>query len=153
MTHSCRDLDLIMKTILDSEPWKIDPSLVATPWRPVNLPADRPLRVGFFTTDGNVEPSPPIKRALQTVIDRLKTDPNVELVPFKPLKHAEGSDLVHSLYFPDGGFRIRSHAAASGEPVLPLTEWVLGQRGVQPNSVQDVWKVRRLLPSCRRLSF
>ncbi|KAJ7908906.1 amidase signature domain-containing protein [Mycena leptocephala] len=33
-------------------------------------------------------------------------------------------DDVHELYFVDGGAHVRARAAVSGEPILPLTEWL-----------------------------
>jgi hypothetical protein len=32
MAHSPEDLDLVMKTYLDSEPWRLDPAVLKMPW-------------------------------------------------------------------------------------------------------------------------
>ena len=47
LTRSREDINLFMKTILDSEPWRHDPSLAPIPWRPITLDLKK-LTVAVF---------------------------------------------------------------------------------------------------------
>jgi hypothetical protein len=44
--------------------------------------------------DGVVRPQPPIRRALETLVDALKLDPAFEVVEYAPFKHLEASELA-----------------------------------------------------------
>lgn len=160
------DVELIMKTILDTKPWLSDPSLVPVPWNPTpSLPTR--LKVGYFTSDGVVTPQPPIARAMKAALDALREREDVELVPFEPYRHRDANKLVvsrppglrtfdldaddvstslqHRLYFPDGGKRMRDLAALSGETILPLSQWVLDQGDPEAYDLHGLWEVRLVL--------
>lgn len=82
-----------MKTILDTEPWLSDPSLVPVPWNPTPSQPTR-LKVGYFTSDGVVTPQPPIVRAMKAALDALREREDVELVTFEPYRHRDANKLV-----------------------------------------------------------
>ena len=75
--------------------------------------------------DNVVTPHPPITRALQEVVSRLQTLPNVEVVDWKPHLHDEAWAIISSLYFTDGGAEDAATIAESGEPWRPLTKWII----------------------------
>jgi len=126
----CRTLEgieLFMQTVLDAEPWKLEPALVPLPWRSVDVrptPA-RPLRLGVMWHDGVVLPHPPISRALTEFVERVKKLAHVEVVDFEAYKHDEAWAITSSLYFSDGGKADIAALEASGEPWLPLTKWIV----------------------------
>lgn len=125
---SGRDLELFIRVILATEPWRTDPGTVGMPWRNVEGEGwrhggARP-RVGVMWDDGVVVPQPPMRRALEGSVAKLKAA-GFELVDVQPHKSREAWDLIHRLFFTDGGKRVRDLCAASGEPVLPMTEWVM----------------------------
>jgi hypothetical protein len=60
------------------------------------------------------------------------------------------STWQHRLYFPDGGKRMRDLAALSGEPILPLSEWVLAQGDKESYDLPGLWEVRRILTDVDR---
>ena len=74
MARSSRDLSLFINTILDSNPWELDQTCVRMPWRPedVAFVGGSLPRVGVLADDGVVMPVPPMKRALGSVVERLK---------------------------------------------------------------------------------
>ncbi|WVQ75518.1 hypothetical protein IAR50_005143 [Cryptococcus sp. DSM 104548] len=128
MGRSARDMELFVQTVLQAEPWKTDPTQVGMPWLPGGfkwMGGERP-RVGVMWDDGVVVPQPPIQRALKTAVEKLKKA-GFEVVDFEPFRAAESWELISSLYFTDGGARIRKYAAESGEPILPLTKWIMSQ--------------------------
>lgn len=124
LSTTVEGLKMFMKTIIDSEPWIEEPALIPMPWRPYIVPEDRPLRIGILWHDGIVRPHPPVVRALKHVTSRLK-EHNVQVVDFPPHLHDKAWAILSSLYYPDGGEADSEDIASSGEPWLPLSEWII----------------------------
>ena len=124
LSTSLAGLKILMKTIINSEPWLKEPALIPMPWRTYTIPTERPLRIGVLWHDGTVRPHPPITRALRLVTDKLK-EHNIEVVDFKPYLHDEAWAILSSLYYPDGGEADSEDIASSGEPWRPLSEWII----------------------------
>lgn len=130
MCVSLSGVELFMKTVLDAQPWLQEPSLVPMPWREdvkVRPTKDKRLRFGIMRHDGVVTPHPPVSRVLNEFAARIATLENVEVVDVKPYKHDEAWAIVSSLYFTDGGRADIDLMEQSGEPMLPLTEWIIKQ--------------------------
>ncbi|WVQ95446.1 hypothetical protein IAU59_002543 [Kwoniella sp. CBS 9459] len=128
MCRSFRDLDLWIRTVISAEPWKRHPTVLKMPWKVdevVFIGGERP-KIGVMWDDGVVRPQPPIRRAMKYAVEKLKKA-GFELVDVTPYRSAEAWELISSLYFTDGGQTNRNHAAKTGEPLLPLTEWILRQ--------------------------
>ena len=98
MSPSLEAVELFMKTVVESEPWKTDLSLHQMPWRKVGpflgASSGKKLTVGVMWDDGVVKPAPAITRALQEVVDKLKNVPNVEVIEWKPYKHDEAIEVL-----------------------------------------------------------
>ncbi|KAK6215930.1 hypothetical protein LQW54_004111 [Pestalotiopsis sp. IQ-011] len=132
MCTSARDMDLFVSTIASTSPFLKDPRLIPIPW--TGLSASRakvPLKIGFMMNDGVVEPQPPVTRSLQWVRDQLKSNSEIEIKEFKPFKVAEAMKNLRLAYWPDGGKALCDHIRASGEPMLPLTEWIIKDAAVE----------------------
>lgn len=126
LSTSPTGIKIFMKTVIDSKPWLLEPALISMPWdSTIQMTENQPLKIGVLWHDGVVKPHPPIKRALQSVVSRLKTIPNVSIVDWEPYLHDEAWAIISSLYYPDGGAEDLEVMAASGEPLRPLTRWML----------------------------
>ena len=107
--------------------WKVEPALVPLPWRAVKIapsPA-RQLRIGIAVHDGVVLPHPLIARALKELSEKMAALAHVEVVDFRLYKLDEAWAIASSLYFTDGGEADVAVMAQSGEPMLPLVEWIM----------------------------
>jgi len=124
LSTSLSGLKLFMKAIIDTQPWLHEPALIPMPWRDVQFPLDRPLRIGVLWHDGVVKPHPPITRALTQVTAKLLSV-GIETVDFAPYLHDEAWAIISSLYFTDGGASEADIMAASGEPWRPLSTWII----------------------------
>jgi amidase len=120
--QSTRDLNLFMKAVLDQKPWTINPTLIPLPWRDVQLNKND-LTVGIMYDDGWAKPSPPIIRALKECAAKLQKS-GVKVVEWKPYQHRRGYEIVVSMYFADGGKEDLDTMASTGEPVMPLTDFL-----------------------------
>jgi amidase len=129
MSNSLSSIDLFMQVVAAAEPWKQEPALVPLPWRDIALQptSQSPLRLGIIWHDGVVMPHPPITRALREFVEKASSMPNVYVKNFSPYKHDEAWAIVSSLYYTDGGEADLGVIADSGEPLLPLTEWMIKQ--------------------------
>ncbi|KAF6514058.1 hypothetical protein HZS61_006314 [Fusarium oxysporum f. sp. conglutinans] len=128
MCRSLRDMDLFMKCVLSAKPHLLDPNVIPSPWTGLGTLLNRRLKVGIISNDGFIEPQPPVKRAVSWVKSALSNSKLAglgEVKDFKILGAAEAWNQVLRLYCPDGGQLIKKGIASSGEPVHPLTEWIL----------------------------
>lgn len=90
LSYSVGGLKLLFKAILQQQPWRHDPQVVEMPWRdsiveetsrlvtesiskPKSMtPGTGGLAFGLLRHDGIVQPTPPVSRALETVVRALK---------------------------------------------------------------------------------
>ncbi|KAF4124510.1 amidase [Geosmithia morbida] len=136
-------LDLFMKVVLQSKPWRIDPSLTVKGWTPYKFSS--PLKIAVMWWDGVVQPHPPMTRALREVSEACrKAGFEVSDWDAESLDHKKGWDIISSLYFPDGGKEVLDLMESSGEPVLPLTKFIIQeQAGVKDYTQAEIWKLTR----------
>lgn len=98
------------------------------------------MKVGVLWDDGVVKPHPPIMRALKEVVGKLKNVSGVEVVDWKPYKHDLAWDIISSLYFPDAGDWDAKMMESSGEPWLPLTNFIIKENpNVKRLSTDETW--------------
>ncbi|KAF8548984.1 amidase [Imleria badia] len=140
MCRSSRDMKMLIETLQKTRPWLGDPSLLPIP---LELPdiSQRKLRVGIMTHDGVVLPHPPVLRALKLAKEKLEASEEVEVVEYAPYKHKEGYDIIRTLYFDDGGERVRQCLKNGGEDILPLSEWVISPPHTKNLSAHQAWEM------------
>lgn len=141
LSRSLETLELVTKTIINSKPWLVDPSLAPIMWQ--EHQQKKKYRIGILKHDGIVQPHPPIIRALEHVEKRLLELPNVEVFEYQPYDHNKALEIIFSLYFEDGGDDIRKTLTATGEPICPQTEWVLSNKRVTRLKTEELWHWNR----------
>lgn len=114
LAHSIDDINLLMKTILDQEPWDNEVSLVPLPWKKVDV--SRKITVGIMWSDGIVHPHPPMNRVLKNAKEKLQAA-GIKVIDWEPYKSMEILQLIITLFFPDGGKAITDLIALTGEPL------------------------------------
>jgi amidase len=134
--RSLRDNELFIKVMLDAQPWLVQPGLVPIPWRPVELTN---VKIGVSFDDGICRPHPPIKRAIEYVSKRLSGISGISVSEYVPYKHAEGYDLIRRLYYTDGGEMNKKQMATSGEPMLPMSAWIMKSSHTKTATMEDLW--------------
>lgn len=126
LSTSLEGCKLFVKTVVEGKPWLNDPSMMPFEWR--NLTGKgKKLKVAVIWDDGVVKVHPPVTRALKEVVEKLKASPNVEVIDWTPYKHDEAWEIIANLYFADGAADELACIQASGEPILPLTDFILKQ--------------------------
>ncbi|KAF1983628.1 amidase [Aulographum hederae CBS 113979] len=143
LSTSLEGIKMFMNAVLDAKAWISEPSLLPIPWEIPRWGTTSPLRIAVMTHDGVVLPHPPILRALREATEHLKRFKNVTVTEWAPQKLDEAWKVTRTLYYPDGGKGDRDIMAESGEPVLPLTEWILGDRHELSQAELMYWEERR----------
>ncbi|KAI5923588.1 acetamidase [Camillea tinctor] len=143
MSTSLAGLKLFTQAVLDREPWLREPTLIPIPWREEEARRayeGRRVRVGVMVDDGVVMPHPPVKRAMAGVVEKLRKSPNVEVVEWKPWDHDRAWSIIASLYFCDGGADELAAINTSGEPLRPLSHWILKENPhVRRHTIESLW--------------
>ncbi|OTB06795.1 hypothetical protein M426DRAFT_318506 [Hypoxylon sp. CI-4A] len=116
LTRNIEDLAFYSKTVVDAEPWHLDPRCLPIPWRDVKLPAK--LKIGVMWNDGVALPTPPVTRALRHAVEKLKAAGH-EIVRWSSEDQAEGTKLLGRMFLADGGKAIRRELDRTGEPFRP----------------------------------
>jgi amidase len=125
LTRSLRDLRLFVEAYSSVSPWHGDPTLIPFPISISPKLSSPRLRVGILEDDGVATPLPPVRVVMTKMREKLAKVPSIELVPFQPFQHDRAWTIITSLYFEDGGKRILELFRQTGEPVLPLTDFIL----------------------------
>jgi len=93
MSQHLQDLSLFATAVVGSEPWLQDPRCLPIPWRSVEK--KRKLKIGVMRNDGIVMPTPPVARALEETVAKLKTAGH-EIVDWAPEGHKEAIEILVS---------------------------------------------------------
>ena len=70
MARTLEDIKLFTKSVVDSEPWLVDPKCLPIPWRVTETP--KKLKIAVLWNDGVVMPTPPVRRALSVTVEKLR---------------------------------------------------------------------------------
>lgn len=116
--HSIRDLELFMRTVIDAEPWELDDSVIAVPWRRVQAPA-RKLRLGLLLECKERPLHPPILRTLKSAQEKLEKDGHT-IIPLddKVPSIYEAALVTWKLFLLDPKKTALQHIQAGGEPFI-----------------------------------
>lgn len=80
--YSVRDFQLFMKTVIEADPWKLDPGVIPVPWREV-APAKPVLKLGFITEDRAHRPLHPPQLRMMTCLTNMLEKAGHQLVPLE----------------------------------------------------------------------
>ena len=172
MALSLRDVELFMSSVVNEQtrPWEKEHSLLRLPWRKVDsllssVQPRRKITLGVMLQDGVVTPTAPVRRALTHWVDKLKAFSQsssaaveIELKLWEPKDlHNRAWNIIRSLYFMDSGKLIRTLAKATGEPLLPLTQFIMAEPFVRSDTVgqaemttSEVWSQVRTREAFRK---
>lgn len=116
LTTSVRDLELFMKLMTSADPWKLDSTVVFSPWR--TIASKKTIRLGLIQEDPNFPLHPPVLRTLTTAAEKLR-ETGHEIVPLKTLLIRDACALAFRMFAMDPARTVFKHIAASREPTIP----------------------------------
>ncbi|EAL85287.1 acetamidase, putative [Aspergillus fumigatus A1163] len=116
MARSITTIEYFMQSLLDSNPWDIDPGCIPIPWRKeLAAMPDRKLKLGVIFDDGVVKPQPPITRALREVTRKLAAAGHEE---WNTSLHIRGTNLWKKAILADGGSHCKQLCDIVEEPLI-----------------------------------
>ncbi|KIK60784.1 hypothetical protein GYMLUDRAFT_167243 [Collybiopsis luxurians FD-317 M1] len=156
LARSSRDINLFFDVVLSAQPWSQSLDLLPLPWRSDPIAwsgSGGKIRLGVMWNDGNVLPQPPVRRALRRMVDALKQTNKFDIVDYEPVYHKDLTLMAVStkrtLTNLKLGASLRAQAAATGESLCPLTEWVITLPGVKDHTIHELWEASQYLYSLR----
>ncbi|KAL8700918.1 MAG: hypothetical protein Q9201_005187 [Fulgogasparrea decipioides] len=141
LANSVSTLQLLVKSLLSREPWLHDPLVHELPWREdkATLPQDQKLSFAVLRHDGGASLHPPVKRAIETVVNALK-DQGYEVIKWEPPSHKRGLDILMKAWTYDNGADTRAAFELSGEPPAPQVGQTYGE-GHVPDPPKDAMHI------------
>ncbi|GMM33294.1 putative amidase [Saccharomycopsis crataegensis] len=120
MASDLQDLKYVMELVIQAEPWKFDPKCPPIPWRDPEqqVPAGK-LVFALQSWNKLVMPSPPVKRALAIVKEKL-IDAGHDVIEWDPpISSMTATQVAVDVYGADGYKEVVDYTQASGEPIVP----------------------------------
>ena len=102
MAMTVDDLVLLMQHLLVDDAWTADPDVIPLPLHLPTIHSTSPLRVGYYTDDGFVTPSPACVRAVEETVAALRAAGHT-CVAFTPPRVVDAVSLFYALLSADGG--------------------------------------------------
>ena len=137
MARSLEDCQLFTDNVANSGPWLKDPKCTPMPWRSIELKS-KP-KIGILWDNGMVTPTPPVKRALKTVTEKLKQK-GYEIIDWAPYGHPEASSLMGKFFVADGGTSVRKILEPTGEPWRPEMKQYENAKDM---TVYELWQLQK----------
>jgi amidase len=127
LATSASSLKLATKALLDQKPWLHDPMVHEIPWRGDSEVQSEGEKLCFavMASDGIVNPMPPVRRAVDTVVKALQEQGH-KVVEWKPPSHKPILDAALQTWTFDAGTDVKSAFALSGEPMAPQVSFYNG---------------------------
>ncbi|KAH8926304.1 amidase [Atractiella rhizophila] len=150
MGRSAEDIKLVMSSLVNTGSWKEDVQLVPIPWREEEEKLPKKLSFAWANGDGNVQPWPPIQRAMTIVRSKLEAMGH-EVIDWIPPNWANASAVFGGS--PKGVFHVDAHQDiqsafnASGEPFLPVISSYLSW--IAPENRSTVYESWNLVADLR----
>lgn len=136
LCNTIDDLEFYCKSIIDHQPWLHDAKCVEIPWRNVELP--KLLNIAVLTDDGFVRPTPPIRRGMEIVIEKL-TEAGHDVIEWDPVDHVRLAEIIGQFFVSDGGHHVLKQTMETEEPLFPYMENYGTSKDMK---VSELWKLQ-----------
>lgn len=133
LATTARAVRHLTKSVLSQKPWLHDPLVVDMPWRDAQEQAildiiksssnKGQLSFAVMKTDGIVNPTPPVSRALAMVVEALAKAGH-KIIEWKPPSHAKLLEITFNTWMYDGGKDVHQAFSLSGETMSPQIQFV-----------------------------
>ncbi|KAL5334693.1 amidase signature domain-containing protein [Aspergillus crustosus] len=136
MAKTLEEVVLWASTVVGQQPWIFDPKCLPIPWRSVEL--NKTLKIGILWHDGLVTPTPPVARALQETVDKLRAAGH-EIVTWAPTEHKDLLTTLSKMFVADGGKSVRKLLEPTDEPFRPEME---AYKDAKEIGVHEMWQMQ-----------
>ena len=137
MGRSIADLRMWMEAVISLQPWLQDPKAIEIPYRDITLP--RNPKIAILWHNGIATPTPPVTRALKSVVDRLKAK-GYEIIDWPSTGLPEAAAICKQFFLADGGRSVRKILQETGEPWRPE---MAAYEQARDTDVYDLWQLQK----------
>lgn len=116
LTRSFRDLEFVTKSVIDAIPQDYDSSSLAAPWISAHL--ERPLTIGILPEFPEFPLMPPVKRTLESAIEKLKAAGHTIVHLSNAPSTKEANEIAVAMFQLDPTRAAIKKIKASGEPFI-----------------------------------
>jgi Asp-tRNA(Asn)/Glu-tRNA(Gln) amidotransferase A subunit family amidase len=116
LATSARDLELLMRAVVNEDAWEFDSTAIFAPWRTVAPKST--LRLGLIQEDPHFPLHPPVLRTLTEATERLRQAGH-EIVPLSVPSIRDACALGFRMFAMDPAKTAFQNIAKSGEPTIP----------------------------------
>ncbi len=141
---SLRDCELLMRVVSGARPWERDPDVRLGRWEDmddldigVGERQRRPV-IGVVWRDGLIEPLPPVLKALEEVVGKLK-DSGVDVVELDVPQFKRCQSLANAFFGIDGGNFVFDLLEKTEEPLVNwLSTRLRRKKPIGPDELRDL---------------
>ncbi|KAH8892804.1 amidase [Thozetella sp. PMI_491] len=146
LATSSRACAFALETILQAGPAEFDGACVRIPWTLDRFtgPTDAAtgLRIAVVTDDGLSTPTPPVRRALQSSIDKLQKA-GVEIIHIRLPEIVEILSIIGEMFALDGSKHVVSLLESKQEPLVPSVENIGLLTVGNPKTIDEYFKLNQ----------
>ncbi|KAL4878113.1 amidase signature domain-containing protein [Aspergillus karnatakaensis] len=135
MAKTLEEIVLWASAVVGMQPWINDPKCLPIPWRSVEV--KKILKIGVLYNDGLCTPTPPVARALEKTVQKLKSAGH-EIVTWAPTEHKDLLDTLSKMFVADGGKSVRKLLEPTGEPFRPEMQ---AYEDAEELGVHEMWQI------------
>ncbi|ETS74588.1 hypothetical protein PFICI_13072 [Pestalotiopsis fici W106-1] len=131
------------KTILQGQPWNLDPKVLEMPWRETMFNLEHlggnkaKMCFAFMEDDGLVRCQPPVRRAMREAVEAVRQAGHT-VIPWNPVDHQHAISILQRTFASDSGEEFKILFGESGEPLLPGIDDV---SAFPPITVNAFWRL------------
>jgi amidase len=137
--HSLADLKLLTKQILTHPTLPHEPSCMLPYWHEPN-PCPRKLKIGVLSTDGVVDPHPPIQRAMRETCAKLLEAGHFVSAFQPPIDLWKAAQTTWALYFQTGAKELVALLRQTGEPPIRQFQHNFDAFGIKELTVPELFQ-------------
>lgn len=136
MARSLEDVKYVTRVLIDSQGWKLDPKVLAVPWREEK---QRKFTIGIWHACPELRPTPPVARALRETKEALQKQGH-EVIDIELPMLLEALATATKIYVADAGKEAFTECAKTGETLIDAVKaCVPWETFEEPLSVNEWW--------------
>ncbi|KAH7109600.1 amidase signature domain-containing protein [Dendryphion nanum] len=151
MSTDLKSLIQLMKWVINCNSWQDDCKVVDMPWRDsvftntcsrICQPgrSDGSLVFAIMQSDGEVNPHPPVQRAIAMVTTALR-ERGYEVIDWNPSSHSLATDVLFQILGSTAGQSVRAAVQASGEPPIHQIADLFNSNQSTSLPTSEFWKL------------
>ena len=115
------DVDLCLTAVEAAKSWQVDQEIIPGKWwkeMEAHEGKEKRTIIGVMWRDGVTEPLPPVRRAIEEVVQKLRAR-NIEVVDINARRFKDCQSLANKFFSTEGGNYLIDRIEESGEPLIP----------------------------------